>query len=181
MKNVNIKSEWIEIISNFAPEIRGQVWDAVINYCSFNTLPENLPDAARMAFLFIKREIDKGRAQRERARARAAQKAAKPEIGNVAVSQPSSEEKSVIENGNVDIVLTDMGANPWKVKKILHDLLQYASAAGDFDRFQSSPAPWILARNISKEKATIVKKRLAEVNASSRICPTRSSVETRIA
>lgn len=167
MKNVNIKSEWIEIISSFAPEIRGQVWDAVINYCYFNTVPENLSDAARMAFLLIKSQVDKARAQRERARARGAQKSANSDPSNPsACSEPS------VSHDNVDLLITDMGPKPLKAKVILHQQLHYNSDNGDFKIFENSPAPWLIARNIPKEKARDIIFSLAQVNATAQIRPT---------
>ena len=173
MKNVNIKSEWIEIISGFAPEIRGSVWDAVINYCSFGKEPENLSDAARMAFLFIKREVDKARAQCERARERVAQKAEKPATVETQFTPepPRTPKEPTKDDGKVDLVLTEMGPNPLKVKIILHDTLKYASGAGDYNRFQETPGPWVLARNLPKEKAELIRRRLTEARATAHLRP----------
>lgn len=49
--------EWYEILKDYPAEIRLEVYEAVIVYAASGTLPELKP-LSRMAFSFIKKEID---------------------------------------------------------------------------------------------------------------------------
>ena len=48
---------WAEALSDFSPEDRCAVYDAIIAYVESNTLPQ-LPPVLQMAFKFIKKDID---------------------------------------------------------------------------------------------------------------------------
>lgn len=49
--------EWHEILENFEPQVRHEVYDAVIKYVNDGTVVQLSP-VAKMAFCFIKRELD---------------------------------------------------------------------------------------------------------------------------
>lgn len=49
--------EWCEVLMDYPPEVRLEVYDAIYRYVASGTLPELKP-VAKMAFSFIKREID---------------------------------------------------------------------------------------------------------------------------
>ena len=49
--------EWHEVLKDYPAEVRLEVYEAIIRYCSSGTLSEMKP-LAKMAFAFIKREID---------------------------------------------------------------------------------------------------------------------------
>lgn len=51
------RTYWKDVLMGCSPEIRLEVYDAVIEYASSGTIPE-LRSLAKMAFSFIKREID---------------------------------------------------------------------------------------------------------------------------
>lgn len=55
--------EWYEVLKEYPPEIRLELYEAIIDYCKTKTLPEISDPLARMAFLFIKHEIDEDREQ----------------------------------------------------------------------------------------------------------------------
>ena len=59
MKNISIKNKWIEILNSFSAEIRREALDAIVTYRLSGQVIEFEHEAARMAFLFIKAEIDK--------------------------------------------------------------------------------------------------------------------------
>ncbi|MDE5744189.1 MAG: hypothetical protein K2H84_00845 [Paramuribaculum sp.] len=70
MKNFTFSLKWHTILSEYPAEIRGEIYFAVIEYAATGKIVEMQP-LARMAFGFIKHEID------ERARKREARKAKK--------------------------------------------------------------------------------------------------------
>lgn len=49
--------EWHEVLKDYPAEVRLEVYEAIIRYCGSGTLSEMKP-LAKMAFAFIKREID---------------------------------------------------------------------------------------------------------------------------
>ena len=51
---------WQEVLMDYPPEVRLEVYDAIIAYAASGTLPELKP-LAKMAFSFIKNEIDNNR------------------------------------------------------------------------------------------------------------------------
>lgn len=51
--------EWQEILSDCCPEVKLEVYDAIIEYAKSGTLVDLKPKA-KIAFSFIKKEIDKG-------------------------------------------------------------------------------------------------------------------------
>ena len=55
-----LDSEWVESIAGYPPEVRLEVYEAVINYTVSGTLP-NLKPMSAGAFAFIKKEIDKAK------------------------------------------------------------------------------------------------------------------------
>ena len=50
-------TEWKEVLVDYPPEVRLEVYDAVIEYAESGTLSELRP-LAKMAFSFIKKQID---------------------------------------------------------------------------------------------------------------------------
>ena len=56
--------EWSEVLLGCEPEVRLEVYDAIMRYAQSGTLAEMKP-LARMAFAFIKREMDYNKAQYE--------------------------------------------------------------------------------------------------------------------
>lgn len=48
---------WQEVLMDYPPEVRLEVYDAIITYAASGTLPELKP-LAKMAFSFIKKEMD---------------------------------------------------------------------------------------------------------------------------
>ena len=70
MKNFTFSLKWHTILSEYPAEIRGEIYFAVIEYAATGKIIEMQP-LARMAFGFIKHEID------ERARKREARKVKK--------------------------------------------------------------------------------------------------------
>ena len=135
MKNVNIKAEWLEILKDFSSEIQGEVLAAVTNYKLQGELPGEMSDAARMGFMFIKREIDKARVRAEAARLRRQRQA---EIDSVR---------------GVDVVLTQIGSTPNEVEKVLRIKFQFKDVNRDFDRFNWEKGPWFLAHNLTRKRA----------------------------
>ncbi|MDE6264890.1 MAG: hypothetical protein K2M11_07065 [Paramuribaculum sp.] len=71
MKNFTFAMKWHEILKPYSEEIRREVYDAVIEYAASGNVIEMQP-LARMAFDFIRYEID------EKARRREARLAKKP-------------------------------------------------------------------------------------------------------
>lgn len=55
-----MKPAWEEILSKFNEEIRNEVYNAVVEYKGGGILP-SLSPLAKMAFTFIKMEIDKSK------------------------------------------------------------------------------------------------------------------------
>lgn len=55
---------WAEVLADFSPEDRCAVYDAAIAYAEDGTLP-NLSPVLRMAFMFIKKDIDEMRTKYE--------------------------------------------------------------------------------------------------------------------
>ena len=49
--------EWAEVLSGYPPEVRYEVYDAIIGYAQSGTLSEMKP-LASMAFAFIRKEMD---------------------------------------------------------------------------------------------------------------------------
>ena len=49
--------EWQEVLMDYPPEVRLEVYDAIIEYVASGTLSELKP-LAKMAFSFIKKQID---------------------------------------------------------------------------------------------------------------------------
>jgi hypothetical protein len=57
MKNITIKAKWVEILSAHSVSLRGEVYNAVIQYLTTDTIPD-MSEAAEVAFSFIRYEID---------------------------------------------------------------------------------------------------------------------------
>lgn len=55
---ISINPEWHEILKEFPTRVRLAVYGAVVEYCISGIVPE-LDDTEKMAFLFIKKEVDK--------------------------------------------------------------------------------------------------------------------------
>ncbi|MCM1369850.1 MAG: DUF6291 domain-containing protein [Candidatus Amulumruptor caecigallinarius] len=56
--------EWAEVLSEYSAEVRLEVYDAIIRYAQSGTLSELKPQA-KMAFSFIKKEIDRNETKYE--------------------------------------------------------------------------------------------------------------------
>lgn len=54
---------WAEVLKNYPNEIRLEVYDAIIEYAESRILPKDISPIARIAFLFIKNDIDKNTPQ----------------------------------------------------------------------------------------------------------------------
>lgn len=74
MRNFTFSLKWHTILENYPVEIRREVFDAVITYAATGKIIEMQP-LARMAFDFIRHEIDERAKARERRAARVAKKA----------------------------------------------------------------------------------------------------------
>ena len=57
--------EWAEVLKEYRPEVRHEVYDAIIEYASSGTLSAELKPLAMMAFSFIKRQMDYNRERYE--------------------------------------------------------------------------------------------------------------------
>lgn len=57
--------EWAEVLKEYRPEVRHEVYDAIIEYASSGTLNAELKPLAMMAFSFIKRQMDYNRERYE--------------------------------------------------------------------------------------------------------------------
>ena len=57
--------EWAEVLKEYRPEVRHEVYDAIIEYASSGTLSGELKPLAMMAFSFIKRQMDYNRERYE--------------------------------------------------------------------------------------------------------------------
>lgn len=75
MKNFTFALKWHEILKSYSEEIRKEVYFAAIEYAATGKIPEIQP-LARMAFDFIKYEIDEKMRRREARLAKKAQKEA---------------------------------------------------------------------------------------------------------
>ena len=73
MKNFTFSLKWHTILENYPIEIRREVFDAVITYAATGKIIEMQP-LARIAFDFIRHEIDERAKARERRAARLAKK-----------------------------------------------------------------------------------------------------------
>lgn len=95
-KNFTIKEEWIAILDQFSFETRAAVLAAVIDYARKNVMPQNLTEAAKMAFLFIKIEIDKSRKRSEAIRLRLASKSGEKQSQTLVPQLPVTESEPEI-------------------------------------------------------------------------------------
>lgn len=75
MKNFTFALKWHEILKSYSEEIRKEVYFAAIEYAATGKIPDIQP-LARMAFDFIKYEIDEKMRRREARLAKKAQKEA---------------------------------------------------------------------------------------------------------
>lgn len=85
-KSFVFNCEWREVLRDFPAEVRLEVYDAIIEYAASGTLTELKP-LARMAFLFMKGEVDRNRSKYEevsRKRGEAGRKGMSARYGNEA-------------------------------------------------------------------------------------------------
>ena len=61
---------WAQCLDGYPPEVRLDILDAIIQYATHGTLPENLKPNSRMALTFICREIDENRRLEQEAHSR---------------------------------------------------------------------------------------------------------------
>lgn len=85
MKNFTFSLKWHKILQSYSTEIRREVLDAVIEYAATGNIIEMQP-LSRMAFDFIKYEIDEKARARE---ARAAKKAAAQQAAESHAAEPT--------------------------------------------------------------------------------------------
>lgn len=52
------KQEWFDVLSEMSAKVRLQVYEAVMMYQATGEVPEEMSKVARMAFFFIRKEID---------------------------------------------------------------------------------------------------------------------------
>lgn len=52
------KQEWFDVLSEMSAKVRLQVYEAVMMYQATGMVPEEMTKVARMAFHFIRKEID---------------------------------------------------------------------------------------------------------------------------
>ena len=57
--------EWAEVLKEYKPEVRHEVYDAIIEYATSGTLSAELKPLAMMAFSFIRRQMDYNRERYE--------------------------------------------------------------------------------------------------------------------
>ena len=57
--------EWAEVLKEYRPEVRHEVYDAIIEYAASGTLSAELKPLAAMAFSFISRQMDYTRVRYE--------------------------------------------------------------------------------------------------------------------
>lgn len=53
------KQEWIDVLSEMSQKVRLQVYEAVMMYQATGEVPEEMTKVARLAFYFIRKEIDR--------------------------------------------------------------------------------------------------------------------------
>lgn len=69
MKNISIKAKWRQILANHPAALRGEVYNAVIEYLACGQVVD-MSEAASVAFDFIRYEIDVAAAARARRQAK---------------------------------------------------------------------------------------------------------------
>lgn len=72
MKNFTFAMKWHEILKSYSTDIRREVYDAIIEYVATGNIVDMQP-LARMAFDFIRYEIDEKARKREERQARKSQ------------------------------------------------------------------------------------------------------------
>lgn len=108
--------EWAEVLKEYRPEVRHEVYDAIIEYAASGTLNAELKPLAAMAFSFIKRQMDYNRERyeseiekkREGGRRSAAARQGKPDKAEVATddtdsSRESSTDLSTLQDSSTDL------------------------------------------------------------------------------
>ena len=148
MKNFTFSIKWHEILKSYSNDIRREVYDAIIEYVATGTILEMQP-VARMAFDFIRYEID------EKARRKEARLAKKQNSISETQPSPSQEFDSdqlaeeyidsgkattslVVRNKDVAIVV-DKDRIRGFVKQCVQDMLdRRLTPQGDKSRFFST-------------------------------------------
>lgn len=64
IKSIIFNLEWYEVLQEYPPEVRLEVYEAIMRYASSGTLPDLKP-LANMAFSFIRKEMDYNRQKYE--------------------------------------------------------------------------------------------------------------------
>ena len=52
--------EWRDALAGCSEEVRLEVYDAIVEYAASRILPKDISPIARIAFMFIKNDIDNG-------------------------------------------------------------------------------------------------------------------------
>ena len=105
---------WYDVLSEYTPEVRLEVYEAIMQYASTGTTGE-LGPLSKMAFMFIKREVDYNReryeevSEKRRDAGRKRQEAARADkIKQTPASESNGQQSSAngsyndIDNDNVD-------------------------------------------------------------------------------
>lgn len=118
MKNFTFSLKWHKILQSYSTEIRREVLDAVIEYAATGNIIEMQP-LSRMAFDFIRYEIDEKARARE---ARAAKKAAAQQPAGSHASEPTEPADSSRTEQNAPVarkekrLFRDIDTAPIKIK-----------------------------------------------------------------
>ena len=106
MKNFTFAMKWHEILNPYSDDIRREVYDAIIEYVATGTIIEMQP-LSRMAFDFIRYEIDE-KAHRKEARLAKKQQTATPKNSGTDTETPVTEIPSTPEVSLSDAdIITD--------------------------------------------------------------------------
>ncbi|MDE5839200.1 MAG: hypothetical protein K2H39_09100 [Paramuribaculum sp.] len=143
MKNFTFAMKWHEILKPYSDDIRREVYDAIIEYVATGTVIEMQP-LARMAFDFIRYEID------EKARRREARLAKKQQVSSATqsddadritdmyYSQKKAPEPVTVSNGGVSITMNKERIRTF-VKQCVKDMIAKGRKPGASDpKFMSS-------------------------------------------
>ncbi|MDE6437229.1 MAG: hypothetical protein K2K69_06960, partial [Muribaculaceae bacterium] len=94
--------EWVEVLKDYPAEVRYEVYDAIMWYAASGTLPELKP-LAKMAFSFIKKEMDYNRSRYDTIveRRREAGRRGAEATNSKRVSNPANAESAEDEAANL--------------------------------------------------------------------------------
>ncbi|MBD5242178.1 MAG: hypothetical protein HDS59_08900 [Barnesiella sp.] len=130
MKNFTFALKWHEILKSYSEEIRKEVYFAAIEYAATGKIPDIQP-LARMAFDFIKYEIDEKMRRREARLAKKAQKEASAANETAENTKPADNNVEKIidtfySQGRVPepVTVTNAGVNVSMSKERIRDFVR---------------------------------------------------------